>query len=346
MKKHLIAAAVAGALAVPAMAQVTVSGYLEAGYESVDHKTAASEKDQFTGAGMFGSPRLRFSGSEDLGGGLKAGFRLESTIDVVAGRMGSATLGAQGTTGPLFDRGAEVNISGGFGTIAIGKLDHFGIENNDLNTVGNISLFNGTAVEAGGVASDVNGSFRYTTPTFSGIRVHIGSTPKDGSNPNTNASSKAHGGIISYQAEGTLAGVRFRAGGGTVKNAQTGAGTSATGDTDVMGFAVAYDLGMADVSVGYQKQDNPGASADVDQTVVSVKVPLGGGFDVRANYSMLDQEGAANDVTRDLYTIAVVKALSKRTNLFGYYQDTSYDSATKAATSDTSRVGVRVSHSF
>ena len=345
MKKHLIAAAVAGALAVPAMAQVTVSGYLEAGYESVDHKTAASEKDQFTGAGMFGSPRLVFSGSEDLGGGLKAGFRLESTINLVAGQMGSATLGAQGTTGPLFDRGAEVNISGGFGTIAIGKLDHFGIENNDLNTVGNISLFNGTALEAGGVASDVNGSFRYTTPTFSGIRVHIGFTPRDGSNANTAASSKAHGGITSYQAEGTLAGFRFRAGGGTVKDAQTGAGTSATGDTDVMGFAVAYDLGMADVSVGYQKQDNPGASADVDQTVVSVKVPLGGGLDVRANYSMTDQDGASA-LDSDLYTIAVVKALSKRTNLFGYYQNTSFDQAATAATSDTSRVGVRVSHSF
>lgn len=344
MKKHLIAAAVAGALAVPAMAQVTVSGYLEAAYESVDRQAPASDVNAFTGAGMFGSPRLVFSGSEDLGGGLKAGFRLESTINVVAGQMGSGTLGAQGTTGPLFDRGAEVNISGGFGTIAIGKLDHHGIENNDLNTVGNISLFGGS-VEAGGVASDVNGSFRYTTPTFSGIRVHIGYTPKDGSNANTAASSKAHGGITSYQAEGTLAGFRFRAGGGTVKNAQTGAGTSATGDTDVMGLAVAYNLGMADISLGYQKQDNPGASADVDQTIVSVKVPLGGGFDVRANYAMTDQDGDSA-LDSDLYTIAVVKALSKRTNLFGYYQDTSFDRAATAATSDTSRVGVRVSHSF
>jgi predicted porin len=301
--------------------------------------------DAFNGVGMFGSPRIVFTGSEDLGGGLTAGFRLESTVDVISGRMGAATLGAQATTGPIFDRGAEVSLSGGFGTIAIGKLDHFGIENNDLNTVGNISLFNGTNVEANGVASDVNGSFRYTTPTFSGVRVHVGFTPKDNSNVNTVASSKAHGGITSYQVEGTLGDLRFRAGGGVVKTIQTGAATSATGDTDVMGFAVAYNLGVADVSVGYQTQDNPGTTADAKETIVSASVPLASGLSIRANYSTLDEDGNTA-VDRKLYTVALVKALSKRTNVFFYHQDTGFGLASTAATADTSRTGLRVSHSF
>jgi len=344
MKKHLIAAAVAAAVAVPAAAQVTLSGYAEAAYESISHNTAASEVDAFTGGGMFGSPRIVFSGSEDLGGGLRAGFRLESTINVVTGQMGSATLGPQATTGPLFDRGAEINLSGAFGTIAIGKLDHLGIENNDLNTVGNIALFS-AAVEAAGVASDVNGTFRYTTPTFSGVRVHVGLTPKDNSNSNALAASKAHGGITSYQVEGTLGAIRFRAGGGTVKAIQTGAGTSASEDTDVVGFGVAYDLKIADVSLGYQTQDNPSGTADVKETIVSANVPLGGGLSIRANYSTTNQDGNTA-VDRKLYTVALVKALSKRTNVFFYHQDTSFDLAATAASSDTSRTGLRVSHSF
>ena len=84
MKKHLIAAAVAAAVAVPAMAQnVTLSGYVEAGYQDLsfsgDATTRTNEELKAFTAGPFGSSRLVISGSEDLGGGLKAGFRLESS---------------------------------------------------------------------------------------------------------------------------------------------------------------------------------------------------------------------------------------------------------------------------
>ena len=253
MRKHLIAAAVAGALAVPAMAQVTVSGYVEAAYNSTDND-GGTDTSAFASGG-FGSSRIVFGGSEDLGGGLKAGFRLESSVDVIGGRMGSATLGSQGTTGPIFDRGAEVSISGGFGSVAIGKFDHAGIEGNDLNVFGNWALGE-TAVEAGGVASDVNGSIRYVSPAFSGITLNVSHTPDDNGNK-ANADdeiasgSKGHSGITSYQLSGKLAGVSFRAGGGTVTDVQTGADAVSDGDTKVMGLAVSYSFGMAEAALFY-----------------------------------------------------------------------------------------------
>lgn len=345
MKKLLLATAVAAAISSPAMAQnVSISGYLEAGYEIVDHNTPANELNSLTGANMFGSNRLVIAGSEDLGAGLKAGFRLESGLNLINGQFGSATLGAQGTTGPIFDRGAEINFSGAFGTIAVGKLDHRGIEDNDLNVVGNISLADAT-VEVGGVASDVNGTVRYLSPDFSGFTLDLTHTPRDNANANTFASSKGHAGITSGQLRGKIMNADVRFGYGTVKNAQTDAGVSAVGNTKVYGIAVAYDFGALQASFLYQSQDNPAAAADTKQTITSVKIPLSNGWDIRANYDILDTDGAsAND--RDRFAVAAVKALSKRTNLFAYYQDTSFDVAATSATSDTSRIGLRVSHSF
>jgi predicted porin len=306
MKKHLIAAAVAAAVVAPAaMAQVSISGYMEAAFDSTSNSGTTADTKAFTGAGMFGSPRLVFSGSEDLGGGLKAGFRLESSLDIVSGRLGAATLGAQSTTGPIFDRGVEVNLSGAFGTVAVGKLDHWGIENNDLNVVGNISLFNDAVVEVGGVASDVNGTIRYTTPVFNGISVNVSHTPEDDSNSDAIGGSKAHGGITAFQATGSLAGVSFRIGGGTVKDAQTAALTRAAGSTKVFGLGLAYNFGVAEASLQYQTQENP-SRPDAEEYIVSVKVPLGGGWDVRANYSMTETEGAAATTDRDRYAVGVV----------------------------------------
>lgn len=345
MKKHLIAVAVAGALAVPVMAEVTVTGYVEAAYQNTGNDPG-TETSQFA-AGSFGSSRIVFGGSEDLGGGLKAGFRLESSVDVINGRMGASTLGSQITTGPIFDRGAEVSISGGFGSVAIGKFDHAGIENNDLNVFGNWALFE-PSVEAGSVASDVNGSIRYVTPAFSGITLNVSHTPSDNGNKvnaddELAAGSKGHSGITSYQLTGNLVGVNFRVGGGTVKDAQTGGDTFAAGDTGVMGLAVSYNFGMAEASLGYQKQTNPGDVEDVTQTVLSFKAPVGNGLDVRALYETIDNPNSHNETN---FMVAVVKALSKRTNVYGYYRKVNEEDDANGDQTDTTVSGIAVSHSF
>ena len=61
MKKHLIAAAVAGALAVPAMAQVTIGGYIEAGYQNLtldgDATTETNEEAKALTGSVFGCSR-------------------------------------------------------------------------------------------------------------------------------------------------------------------------------------------------------------------------------------------------------------------------------------------------
>jgi hypothetical protein len=58
MKKHLIAAAVAASFAAPAMAQnVTISGYVEAGYQALSHDRAATSYLQDV-SGVVGGTEL------------------------------------------------------------------------------------------------------------------------------------------------------------------------------------------------------------------------------------------------------------------------------------------------
>jgi len=335
MKKHLIAVAVVAAFSAPAIAQnVTLSGYLESGLENTKNSSSGTADTTAFVGGEFGSSRLVMGGSEDLGGGLKAGFRLEGSLDVTNGRLGSATLGTQATTGHIFDRGAEINLSGAFGTIAYGKLDHNGIEGNDLNVVGNIALGDAgsTGVEVAGAASDSNGTLRYTSPAINGLNVILGWTPSD--NGGATLAKSAHEGISSVQVTGSLSGVNFRVGGGRVN--------ASAGDTDVRGFAVSYNFGMAEASLFYQNQDNPAATADSKNTILSVKMPLGNGLDVRAMYETLDVAGGTTSDSTTM-VLALAKSLSKRTTVYGMLRNIDLEAA---GANDTKELAIYIGHAF
>jgi predicted porin len=332
MKKHLIAAAVAAAVAAPVMAQnVSVSGYIETGIESA--KTTGSNSTTTISAASFGSSNLKFTGSEDLGGGLKAGFRLEQSLDVKNGTGGSSTLGVNATTGSLFNRGSELNLSGAFGTVKVGKLDHPGIEGNEVQYVGNIALFE-SEVEgdtgSGSTASDANGTIIYSTPAINGFTVTAGFTGKD--NGTAASAVVAHEGITSVQLAGKIGGLDVKIGGGSIKyNA---------GKDKVTGFGFGYDLGVAQVSLNNQKLDRYSSNADRTETVAAVKVPLGNGFDARLAFSSYDISGTTTGDANKT-TVALAKALSKRTNVYTMYRKINTEGS-----ADTTEMGVYVGHSF
>jgi predicted porin len=85
MKKLLIATAALAMVAGTAQAQssVTVYGILDAGYNSVENTVsgAATTTNAITGFGEFSTSRFGVRGTEDLGGGLKANFVMESTVN-------------------------------------------------------------------------------------------------------------------------------------------------------------------------------------------------------------------------------------------------------------------------
>ena len=93
MKKSLIALAVLGAFSGVALAQssVKLDGTVDLGLQSVKNGSAlgGSQQKSMINSGI-NSSQFRVSGVEDLGGGLKAGFNLNSGVNA---DVGSANAG-------------------------------------------------------------------------------------------------------------------------------------------------------------------------------------------------------------------------------------------------------------
>ncbi len=124
MKKQLLAAAVATAIAAPmaASADVTVYGQLHYSIDSIDYDSGVSGSIEGTGmdslaAGYDGSgvnshnSRFGIKGSEDLGNGLSAVFQMEFSID-------GDDLG-----GVSNNRNTYVALAGNWGVAGIGQVD-------------------------------------------------------------------------------------------------------------------------------------------------------------------------------------------------------------------------------
>jgi predicted porin len=203
MKKHLIAAAVAAAVAAPAMAQnvevygridTGISGSKTQGYDVEDDVITQNKESGIGKANGLAQSRIGFRGTEDLGGGLKAAFVLESEAVIAAG----SGLLAGGT------REASAAVSGGFGTVKLGRFTNIGKVMKDSFTAfagggsfnmgsstiqalsGNVK-FLGDAVDGGNGDEDQaaianllgdslaatnrnNNLINYTSPTFNGFQ--------------------------------------------------------------------------------------------------------------------------------------------------------------------------------
>lgn len=188
MKKHLIAAAVAAAVGVPAAAQVSVSGNIDVTATRTNKvttvtgsgNTVATTEQRNTGSGLgagiddasttgWATSELIFEATEDLGGGLKATARISQNIS------GNA-FGVQ--------RDRYVNLAGGFGSVRLGRFNPItGGYNNysgagttaqagDLNHVatGGAKIF-GSAITGGNFERN-SGVVQYSSPSFNGVTVN------------------------------------------------------------------------------------------------------------------------------------------------------------------------------
>ena len=157
-----------------AMAQssVTLYGIVDAAVSYTTKQSGGSKTA--IDAGQLATSRWGMRGSEDLGGGLKANFTLESTISNDTGAGGS-----------LFDRAAIVGVSGGFGAVTLGRqnilavdaiapVDPIGFSQPGINpnvsfSALNNGIFAPYGTNGGGSALRQNNSIRYALPAMSGF---------------------------------------------------------------------------------------------------------------------------------------------------------------------------------
>jgi predicted porin len=159
MKKSLIALAVAGTVAAPAAfaatSNVDIYGKLHVSVSFVDGQADGTQDMQVSS----NASRIGFKGSEDLGGGLKGIWQIESGVNIDEGN------------GTLASRNSFLGLAGGFGTVLVGKHD------TPLKLVGRkYDLFGDTMADSrnvlgGGSDARANNVVAYISPTFGGFHV-------------------------------------------------------------------------------------------------------------------------------------------------------------------------------
>ena len=195
MKKTLVALAALASVSAFAQSSVTMDGNLDAGYQAINYKNASGAT---SGIGQNGSStsQLNIRGVSDLGGGLKATFRVETDWNVVSNKANTGFINGVTTQGTSYSSGSGVTTASpnsGGGTFGNGEL-RVGLESATLGqlhlgAVNNASfdaMMNGqpfgtaigggfrglTRTDAGTMGSSaVRGdqSAKFITPTYNGV---------------------------------------------------------------------------------------------------------------------------------------------------------------------------------
>ncbi len=202
MKKSLVA--LAALAATSAFAQFSITGLLDAGYQSIDYKGGKAAGITNNGSA---TSTIQFNGATDLGGGLKAEFKINSDINPTTTNGNSGGAAAHtANTGSWLNSEQRVGLAGGFGRVDMGVIN-----NGSLAAAGTGTPF-GTAVGSGfrslwttdslSVASSspvrFDNSVRYTTPSFNGLTGEYYYVKK-----NTNATNNTFGTTFgSYDTNG------------------------------------------------------------------------------------------------------------------------------------------------
>lgn len=252
MKKSLLALAVLGAFAGTASAQssVTLSGSVDVGVVrqngAWNMQTAGSSRSKFA-----------LSGTEDLGGGMKAFFLLEHRFSPNDGTNNpGGNAGPAGTT--QFFRHSFVGLGGAFGDVRLGRLR---MPLRDLGV--GYSVFGDDTVattNAGGpIATDrANNAISYRSPSLGGLQVHAAVAAAEGQKP-TPSLERPIGVGVSFNSGPISAAVAYD------RNDQ---------DLDTVGVYASYDLGMAKLMGQFEKSDTS-ATATEKRASLGAAVPLG-----------------------------------------------------------------------
>ncbi len=299
---------------------------------------------------------LAFSGTEDLGGGLKASFRLETSI---GGAAGTPLAGAAATT--LGDRGAFLALeSGKLGTLLVGRAAS-GIRGN-FGAVGDVSRLavpTGLSAAAGaqsaagttpavavgdGAARVIYGDaysnqVAYQSPSISGFTVTVGVAPVEG-NTSTSKDTMSYG--VNY-AQGPLA-VRYNL--TDVKAVADSGGVTGTGYklTTLNG---SYDLGVARVGITYQGTSMASGTNPGSAIALTANVPLGAGS-IGLGYGKKSSTAAGDtrvggDNVKQMF-VGYRHDLSKRTHAQVVYNKLDRQGAT--TTNDIKETFLLIGHSF
>ncbi len=309
--------AVCGTSAALAQSSVTLYGRINT---SVEHQKLGNASA--TGLVSSGS-YLGFTGTEDLGNGLKAGFVLEGTVEADTGG-----------TGYSFDRQSELNLSGNFGMLRLGSFDPYSY----TVTADAISMHNHDAGPTGDKLYDGvlwgGNKIAYRTPTIAGfdaeVQYQFGEKQK---NPDltvpvlgkTTGTHKNGWDLGVNYANGPL-GLGF--GYSNLKYSDVAAVSGAQTKFSQFALRASYEIGDLTLGAYYQKQDTKAANQKAKRDVyrVSAKYVIGAS-ELHANIGQASKykvNGTKTGNSATQWTLAYNYNLSKRTKVYALYSNLSH----------------------
>jgi GBP family porin len=301
-----------------APSSVTLYGLVDACV--VSHRSANGAKVQVNGGGCFYGSRFGLRGNEDLGGGLRAYFGLESGFAIDTGNSGQG--------GRLFGRRSTVGLgSSALGAIELGRElppGHFLISNVDPQQLGIGSASNTLWTGAPGPASGrVDNGLMYVSPDMGGVTARLLYAPGEQAAPAASRGGDTKGLNVTYRSKTLLAGLAYA----NVRNAAANADDSATT------LGVKYDFGAFSLAglaqfgawEGTRTVAAPSSatalySRDYRSYVVGGTVKLGTGS-LSGTYKRYDDRTASNFDAR-VVSATYIHPLSKRTQLYTGFSHT------------------------
>jgi len=351
MKKTLIAAGIAAVIAAPAaMADTTVYGKVRMSLDKTDGTTAgAPDKWNFSDR----ASRFGFKGTEDLGNGLSAFYKMEFGVNTLGGNTGVANAtsvtetltvvsgNAQG--GPatvvatvtestdtkvsvgtwLSQRNMVVGLKGSFGSVFAGRHD------TPYKLAGSADLFGDTIADSQGKSTGIigrnnfdqriAGTVAYVTPTVNGLHAAVAIVP---------------GNDISG-----------------------GAGNTADGLADSYSAALIYGNGPLTAALAYEKHDKNYGDATSQTTAddayvadrSATKLNLGytmGDLKLGATYEKADdlQKTAGTAMKEDdAYLLSAAYTMGNNVLMAQYGE---FDDKSSATTGDVERTALGLKHKF
>lgn len=295
MKKTIVALAVLGSFAGVAAAQssVTLFGVVDA----AARYTKANGQDLYSlASGGNTTSRLGVRGVEDLGGGLKASFWLESQVNVDAGT-------AAGSDGKFWGRRATVSLSGDFGTVNLGrnknstKLAYEDFDPTSATGLGSVENLISNLGSTAGLGRYDN-QVTYILPGnlggfYGSVDVAAGEGAEFG---------KSFSGRVGYKVDAINVSAAYM---------ETGVNTKFKLAT----LGASYDFGMVKPSLMYTTTEFGGLKQEV--WTAAVTAPLGAGS-VWASYSDAADKSTVSSTKykANQFAAGYVYNLSKRTALY------------------------------
>ena len=322
MKKSLLALAVLTAASGAASAQssVTIYGKVDLG---MVYDAGGAGKSVRVSSGVTGGSRLGFKGVEDLGGGTKFAFQLETgyCADSAAAQSTNVTNSSGaviGTTGAanfctggnnFMGRQAHGDLTGAFGALSAGRQYSLGF--NNLATIdpfgagyagqaNNASAAGVYLVDPSGIR--LNNSVTYSTPNVSGFTGSVEAS--FGEQTGNWEAGRETGAGVNYASGPAYAGVTFYD-----RSNATGTGSA----KKVLTFGGSYDFGVVKVHALGQKVTGP-ATLDMFNIMAGVTVPVGPAS-LMASYVHHNDRTLANQDANQ-FGIGLQYPLSKRTALY------------------------------